>query len=112
MAGMGDNPLVGDYTKGISKGPQYWADLVARANRERVSLTRLAPDLEMGLFRSLARRGAKVVLVPQRVPQTRPVAVQKPKRLPEGNCGQVGELPKKRAVVHSLSELKVLFRQF
>lgn len=53
MAGMGDNPLVGDYTKGISKGPVYFAALENRIRREKANPKGVAADLQMGLFRDL-----------------------------------------------------------
>jgi hypothetical protein len=51
MAGMGDNPLVGEYTKGISKGPGYFAALDQRCKREKFDPKRIVSDLEMGLIR-------------------------------------------------------------
>lgn len=51
MAGMGDNPLVGEYTKGISKGAAYFHALDARIKREKASPKGVLSDLEMGLIR-------------------------------------------------------------
>ena len=54
MAGMCDNPLVGDYTKGISKGREYFVELDRRFRREKVNPKRFVSDLEMGLIREQA----------------------------------------------------------
>ena len=51
MAGMGDNPLVGDYTKGISKGVGYFEALDRRIRAEKYDAKRIVGDLEMGLIR-------------------------------------------------------------
>lgn len=48
--GMQDNPLVGEYTKGISKGPEYFANLQRRAAREKEPLRPIALDLANPLF--------------------------------------------------------------
>lgn len=51
MAGMGDNPLVGEYTKGISKGHSYFVALDRRIKREKADPKHVVSDLEMGLIR-------------------------------------------------------------
>lgn len=56
MAGMGDNPLVGDYTKGISKGHSYFVALNARCMAEKFDPKRIVSDLEMGLIRDQKAR--------------------------------------------------------
>lgn len=102
MAGMGDNPLVGEYTKGISKGRQYWVDLDARIKREKFNPKSLVPDLSMGLFTEQkrfldsitkltgsGRFGPVVQPVPATVPETRP-------------------LPKSKKTAKSFSEIKML----
>lgn len=55
MAGMGDNPLVGDYTKGISKGGKYFHDLRARIIREKAPARAVFRDLQFGLFQEMDR---------------------------------------------------------
>lgn len=45
MAGMSDNPLVGDYTKGISKGREYFDNLRRRINAEKADPKVIASDL-------------------------------------------------------------------
>lgn len=55
MAGMGDNPLVGDYTKGISKGREYFVALQRRINAEKANPKVIVSDLQMGLLRELNR---------------------------------------------------------
>lgn len=55
MAGMGDNPLVGEYTKGISKGGDYFAKLDARCKREKFDARMIVNDLEMGLMREMKK---------------------------------------------------------
>lgn len=53
MPGMNDNPLVGDYTKGISKdGVAYFRNLEMRALYEHARLSPIARDMQMGLFRA------------------------------------------------------------
>lgn len=56
MAGMGDNPLVGEYTKGISKGRDYFVALDARIKREKYDPKVIVSDLEMGLIRDQKER--------------------------------------------------------
>jgi hypothetical protein len=49
--GMQDNPLVGDYTKGISKNTvAYFEGLERRARREKAPLSSIAFDLGNPLF--------------------------------------------------------------
>lgn len=49
---MTDNPLVGDYSKGISKdGVAYFRNLEMRALFEKARLSPIAMDMQMGLFR-------------------------------------------------------------
>lgn len=51
MMGMQDNPLVGDYTKGISKNTvAYFEGLERRARREKAPLSSIAFDLGNPLF--------------------------------------------------------------
>lgn len=51
MMGMQDNPLVGDYTKGISKNTvAYFEGLERRARREKTPLSKIAFDLGNPLF--------------------------------------------------------------
>ena len=52
--GMQDNPLVGDYTKGVSKNTvQYFTGLQRRAEREKTSVRGLALDMGNPLFAML-----------------------------------------------------------
>ncbi len=53
MAGMSDNPLVGDYTKGISKGPEYLQKLEQRVRREKGDMKAVARDLQMDIMRKM-----------------------------------------------------------
>ena len=49
--GMQDNPLVGDYTKGVSKNThQYFTGLVRRAQREKAPIRGIGIDLGNPLF--------------------------------------------------------------
>jgi hypothetical protein len=51
---MQDNPLVGDYTKGVSKNTvQYFKGLQRRAEREKTSVRGLALDMGNPLFAML-----------------------------------------------------------
>ncbi len=61
MAGMCNNPLIGDYTKGISRGPGYFKALDQRIMREKADPKVIVLDLQMGLFRDQARAVARSV---------------------------------------------------
>lgn len=61
MAGMSDNPLVGDYTKGISKGREYFENLRRRINDEKADPKLIASDLRD--FLGMNARAATTVRV-------------------------------------------------
>jgi hypothetical protein len=50
---MLDNPLVGEYTKGISRGARYFVDLERRIRAEKVPMKPFAEDLQSELFRKV-----------------------------------------------------------
>lgn len=105
MAGMGDNPLIGDYTKGISKGPEYWRNLARRAEREEFPISRLKPDLQMGLFAQVKQNGQVRFGSNVAPKQRKPLVSEKllgPKPAQKA-------LPKKSALVRSFLDLKQLF---
>jgi hypothetical protein len=77
--GMADNPLIGDYTKGIAKGAQYFANLQARARRERFPLRKIAQDLQNPLLQMIQKRTTVAELIPRHLDQlARPKAVDLP----------------------------------
>lgn len=45
-----ENPCVGEYTKGVSKGREYWENLRKRINRERADPKVIAQDFVFGLL--------------------------------------------------------------
>lgn len=46
-----ENPCVGEYTKGISKGREYWVNLDKRIKRERADPKVIAQDFVFGLLK-------------------------------------------------------------
>ncbi len=97
MAGMSDNPLVGEYTKGISKGHAYFVALDARCKREKFNAERIVSDLEMGLIRdqkarvalsiSLSGLGRFAPKVEQKASElVRPIARRVDKKIRENSC--------------------------
>lgn len=51
-----ENPCVGEYTKGISKGRDYWENLRKRINRERADPKVIANDFVFGVIADLNAR--------------------------------------------------------
>lgn len=98
MAGMGDNPLIGDYTKGISKGREYFVALDRRIKREKADPVLIVIDLQMGLFQVADRMRETSILAsgrgrfgPVSVAKQAPVIVQK-QRAPKWKKVNLAEL--------------------
>lgn len=107
MAGMCDNPLVGDYSKGISKGPAYFRALDLRIRREKYNPKRLVSDLEMGLIRDQKARVALSVSLTglgRFGPKTQVLGVVKPTSFKT-------KVPKKRAPKLALPERLLLLQK-
>lgn len=95
MAGMGDNPLVGEYTKGISKGPGYFQQLERRILAEKFDARFVAQDMRLGLFRDMDPK----------------IAPPKSSRfvLEKGVVPEAKTLVKRTVVINCFSDLKGLF---
>jgi hypothetical protein len=97
MAGMSDNPLVGDYTKGISKGRQYFVELRTRFFLEKADLKHVTLDLQMGLFKE-AKAFTDAFVKLNHLDRFGPVPV--PKTGPKSVALRSTPLAQKQRVIH------------
>lgn len=115
MASMSDNPLVGDYTKGVSKNSHaYFVALERRARAEKYAISKMKIDFENPLFSMLRAPLDPLKMLEGRDRISAPAPVSVPKKEAEKSHKrdpEMGRKGSKKWVKVALADLSRAFRE-